>query len=508
MMIYYLCWSIKVKLYWFVTMPKPRQKSEVPLYEEVASRIVQIIDSGALAVGSRAPSVRSLSIQLKVSISTVIAAYRLLEDRGRLAARPQSGFYVRALRRENIEEPEMSRPPETASAVTVGDLRLLLLTEFGQPGIIGLGASNGAVSDWSMKAVHSMMNSISRSQPLLSATYAPPAGMLTLRRQVARWYTHAGCALSPDDVVITCGALEAIHLCLRAVTQPGDTIAIESPTYWGILQTIEMLGLKALEIPTHPRTGPSLDALEVVLGQNLVKAVVLIPTVHNPLGSIMPEEDRRRLVAMIRKADVALIEDDIYADLCYAAGRPRACRSYDESPSAGNSVMVCGGFSKTVAPSLRIGWCIPGKWIKEVTRSKAWLNIASPTLPQLALAQFMETGGYERHLRKVTAIYHKQVDRMSELMAEHFPVETRITRPQGGFLLWAELPESVDSVELHHRAIQKGVSICPGVVFSATGKYRNCIRVNCGMLWTPQVEQAIPMLAKLLVPSAGTPGEG
>jgi DNA-binding transcriptional MocR family regulator len=479
-------------------MGKAVEQSEVPLYEEVAAQIIHMIDSGALAVGSRAPSVRSLAAQLKVSISTVIAAYRVLENRGRLQARPQSGFYVRALRRENVAEPRMSRPPQTPSDVTVGDLRLLLLTEFGQPGIIAMGASNGAVSDWSMKAVHSLMNSISRSQPLLSAAYAPPAGMLRLRQQVARWYVRAGCALSPDDVVITCGALEAIHLCLRAVTSPGDTVALESPTYWGILQTIEMLGLKALEIPTHPRTGPSLDALEVVLGQNLIKAVVLIPTVHNPLGSIMPEENRRRLVEMIRKADVALIEDDIYADLGYAPARPRACRSYDDADSATSNVMVCGGFSKTVAPSLRIGWCAPGKWLKEVTRTKAWLNIAAPTLPQLALAQFMQDGGYERHLRKVTAIYRRQVDRMSELLAEHFPPETRITRPQGGFLLWAVLPEIIDSVALHHQAIQSAISICPGIVFSATNKYRNCIRLNCGLLWTPQVEQAIPTLGKLI----------
>jgi DNA-binding transcriptional MocR family regulator len=493
-----LYWYSGVKTVLVQAMSKAKKQPQVSLYEKVAAQLTRMIERGALPVGSRAPSVRAMSAQLKVSISTVIAAYRLLEDGGRLVARPQSGFYVRAQRRENVAEPQMSRPPETASAVTVGDLRLLLLTEFGTPGIIPMGASNGAVSDWSMKKVHSMMNSISRSQPLLSAAYAPPAGMLSLRRQVARWYVHAGCALSPDDVVITCGALEAIHLCLRAVTRPGDTIAIESPTYWGILQTLEMLGLKALEIPTHPRTGPSLEALEVVLNENLVKAVVLIPTVNNPLGSIMPEENRRRLVGMIRKADVALIEDDIYADLGYAPVRPRACRSYDDATSAGSHVMVCGGFSKTVAPSLRIGWCIPGKWTREVTTMKAWLNIAAPTLPQLALAQFMEDGGYERHLRKVTAIYHKQVERMSDLMAEHFPAQTRITRPQGGFLLWAELPEAVDSVELHHRAIQSGISICPGVVFSATGKYRNCVRINCGMVWTPQVELAIPTLGKLI----------
>src|SRR5271155_580722 len=161
-------------------MHKAHRKSEVPLYEDVATQLVQMIDSGALAVGSRAPSVRSLSAQLKVSISTVIAAYRVLEDRGRLQARPQSGFYVRALRRENVAEPKMSTPPDTASAVTVGDLGLLLVSEFGQPGVVALGASNGAVSDWSMKAVHALMNSISRSQPLLASSYGPPAGLPAL----------------------------------------------------------------------------------------------------------------------------------------------------------------------------------------------------------------------------------------------------------------------------------------------------------------------------------------
>jgi DNA-binding transcriptional MocR family regulator len=479
-------------------MPKAQKPSEGLIYEGVAAHLIHLVDSGALPIGSRAPSVRSFAAQLKVSISSVIAAYRLLEDRGRLQARPQSGFYVRALRREQVDEPQMSRPSETASAVTVTDLGMLLLSEFSQPGIIALGASSGAVSDWSTKSVHSLMSSISRSQPLMASAYSPPAGMLSLRQQVARWYVRAGCALSPDDVVITSGALEAIHLGLRAVTVPGDTVALESPTYWGILQTVEMLGLKALEIPTHPRTGPSLDALKVVLNQNLVKAVVLIPTVHNPLGSIMSEDHRRRLVGLIRKAKVALIEDDIYADLGYGPMRPRACRSYDDESSASSHVMVCGGFSKTVAPSLRIGWCIPGKWIRDVVRMKAWMNIAAPTLPQLALAQFLQDGGYERHLRKVTKIYRQQVERMTELVAEHFPANTRITRPQGGFLLWVQLPEGVDSVDLHHRAIKQGISICPGVVFAATGKYRNCIRINCGLLWTPQVDQAIPTLGRLI----------
>lgn len=468
------------------------------LHQEVANRVRRTIESGALPPGSRAPSVRRLSREYGVAIGTVLAAYRVLEDEGRLRPRPRSGYYVRAAARERVPEPQMSRPDESPAAVTVGELGMRLLSEFGQPGVVPLGAAMGAVSEWPMRRVQALMNSIGRSQPLLSAAYAPPQGVPALRQQVARWYVHAGCALSPDDVLITCGALEAIHLCLRAVTRPGDAVALESPTYWGILQTIEMLGLRALEVPTHPRSGISLDALEAVLAQRQVAAVVLIPTVNNPLGSVMPEAHRGRAVALTRAAGVPLIEDEIYADLCYADARPRACRSYDPARSAADStVMVCGGFSKTVATGLRVGWCVPGRWRDVVARHKAWLNVASPTLPQLALAQFMEGGGYERHVRKVRAAYRAQVERMSELLAEHFPPGTRVTRPQGGFLLWAELPERVDSVDLHRRALRHGISVCPGVVFSATGKYRNCVRVNCGMPWSPQVEAAVATLGRL-----------
>lgn len=486
-------------------MSATQTASQVPLYEDVAARLTRMMDSGALPVGARVPSVRKLSREFKVSISTVVAAYRMLEDQGRLQARPQSGFYVRACRRERVAEPQMSRPPEKAMPVTIGELGMQLLTEFGQPGIVPLGAAMGAVSDWPMKTVHALMNSIGRSQPMLASAYAPPAGMPDLRAQVARWYVGAGCAFSPDDVLVTCGALEAMHLCLRAATKPGDTVAIESPTYWGILQTIEMLGLKALEIPTHPRTGVSVEALDVVLAQGLVRAVMLIPTVNNPLGSIMPEENRRHVVESTRRAGVALIEDDIYADLGYGEARPRACRSYDDAPARQSHVILCGGFSKTVATGLRVGYCMPGKWYDEVAKLKAWLNIATPTLPQLALARFMAQGGYERHLRKVRATYQRQVEKMSDLLAEHFPPGTRVTRPQGGFLLWAELPEHVDSVDLHHRALRHGISICPGVVFSATGKHRNCVRINCGMPWTPQVEPAVATLGRLI---AGEGDEG
>jgi DNA-binding transcriptional MocR family regulator len=479
-------------------MPTSPRKSQALLYEDVASRLIRMIDAGTLPVGSRVPSVRKLAREFKVSIATVIAAYRALEDQGRLEARPQSGFYVKATRRQHVAEPPISSPPEQPSLVTVGDLAMQLLTEFNHPGVVPLGAAMGAVSDWPMKRVHALMNSIGRSQPLLSAAYAPPTGVPELRREIARHYVNAGCSFAPDDIVVTCGALEAINLCLRAVTQPGDTVALESPTYWGILQALELFGLKALEIPTHPRTGVSLDALDVVLSQKLVKAVVLIPSVNNPLGSVMPEDHKRRVIDMTRAAGVPLIEDDIYAELAYQPLRPRAARSHDPAPSHESHVMLCGGVSKTIATGLRIGWCMPGRWRNDVAKAKAWLNIASPTLPQLALSQFLEHGGFDRHIRKVRATYQKQVELMSELLAQHLPTNSRITRPQGGFLLWVELPDSIDSVKLHQQALKKNISICPGVVFSATAKYRNYIRINCGMPWKPDIQPAVQQLGELI----------
>lgn len=291
----------------------------------------------------------------------------------------------------------------------------------------------------------------------------------------------------------TCGCMEALNLCLRAVAKPGDTIAIESPAYFGVLQCIESLGLKALEIPTHPRDGASLDALEYALDTQPVAACLFTLNFQNPLGSCMPEDQKKRLVAMLAAREIPLIEDDIYGDLYFGETRPRVAKSYDRN----GLVLLCDSFSKTLAPGYRVGWCAPGRWQEKVEHLKMVTTVSTATLPQLAVADYMAAGGYHHHLRRVRRTYAEKVRLVSQAVSVFFPEGTRVTRPSGGYVLWVELPVQVDSLELFDRALSAGISIAPGPIFSAKGAFRNFVRLNCGTPWSDKMEAAIKTLGKI-----------
>jgi len=320
-----------------------------------------------------------------------------------------------------------------------------------------------------------------------------PPGCLALREQLARRSLDWGCPLSPDELIITCGAAEAVSLCLSAVARRGDTVAVESPTYYGILQAIEAQGLRALEIPTHPRLGLELGALEAALHKRKVAAVIVVPSFSNPLGGCMPEENRQRLVALLAARGIPLIEDDIYGDLHFGPVRPRPAKAHDRE----GLVMLCGSFSKTLAPGYRVGWVAPGRLREKVELLKYSHTMANPTLPSLALAAFLRGGGYDRHLRALRRQLEAQVRRMGEAVGEHFPEGTCVTRPEGGTLLWVELPRQVDALELHTRALAAGIGIAPGPLFSAQKRYGHCIRLSCGFPWSPRLEAALATLGSL-----------
>lgn len=297
--------------------------------------------------------------------------------------------------------------------------------------------------------------------------------------------------MSPDDIVTTCGTMEALNLCLRAVAKPGDTIAIESPTFYGILQA--SLGMRALEIPTHPRDGIDLDALEQAIKKNKVKACLLIPNFNNPLGCCMPDNNKKQLVEMLGRREIPLIEDDIYGDIYFGAARPKTAKAFDKE----GLVLLCSSFSKTIAPGYRVGWTAPGRFKAQVEHLKSMNTIATATLPQMAVARFLESGGYDRHLRKLRKALATQVQRVTLAVRQYFPEGTRITRPTGGFVLWVELPKSVDSLELYRKALEKKISIAPGPIFSAKQKYQNFIRLSCGQAWSDSLEQALKTLGRL-----------
>jgi DNA-binding transcriptional MocR family regulator len=467
-------------------------ESESPLYHQVADQIHELIRAGTLRAGDRVPSVRRLSQQQGVSVSTVLQAYQRLEDIGIIEARPQSGYYVRR-HPAPVQEPAPSRPPRRALNIEVNELADAMLAHANDPDFVPFGSGCPSPDLFPLERVRRVLSSMARRDRDALGRYGLPPGTERLRRAVARRALEWGCRVDHRDLVTTSGCMEAINLCLRAVTRPGDLVALESPTYYGFLQILQSLGLRALEIPTHPRSGISLEALELALAEHPVKALLVMPNVSNPIGATMSDASKKRLVELLAQKNVPLVEDHIYADLHFGPTSPKAAKAYDRS----GNVMLCGSFSKTLSPGLKVGWIVPGRWRDSLRMLKFVASGGQNELVELAVAELVESGGYERTLRSLRRRFESQVDAARGIIAEAFPRGTRVTHPSGGYILWIELPKSCDSVALFETLVERGITIGPGPMFSATQRYRNCMRVSVGSAWTPRHEHALREVGRL-----------
>jgi DNA-binding transcriptional MocR family regulator len=323
--------------------------------------------------------------------------------------------------------------------------------------------------------------------------YQFPPGLEALRIQVARRALASGCILAPQDIVITSGGIEAMDLCLHAVCRPGDIVAIESPIYFGTLQSLEVHNLRALEIPTHPREGISLDALRFALEHNPVRAVLVISNFNNPLGSCIPDGKKQELVELLARYEIPLIENDVYGEIYFTQKRPLTAKAFDRK----GLVMLCSAYSKDISPALRVGWVAPGRWREQVEWLKFTISSATSNLAQKVLAEFLPSAAYDHHLRRIRREYARNVAMMSQAVPRYFPPETRVTRPSGGFVLWVQLPPQVDSLELYKRALQGGITLTPGYVFSPTNQFSNFIRLNAAS-WNYANERALERLGEMV----------
>ncbi|WP_435100517.1 PLP-dependent aminotransferase family protein [Arhodomonas sp. AD133] len=470
------------------------------LYRRVADDIARQIEEGMYRPGDRVPSIRRLAGQLGVSIATIQAAYDMLESRRLIESRPQSGFYVRHPVDPDTGEPPMAEAINLPTTVSIRNEATAALQRCEGEGVLNLGAALPAPGFLPRRQLQRILGRLSRHciDEIVMARFAP--GLDSLRHEVVKRLADAGCHVSPQEVVITNGCQEALNLCLRTVARAGDTIAIESPAYVGLLQAIESLGMKALEIPTHPQDGVSLDALELALEQWDVRACAFVTANSNPMGASMPDEAKRRLVAMLAEREIPLVEDDEFGDLNYNRTRPRAAKSFDEK----GLVLYCSSISKSIASGLRVGWCSPGRFENSVEFLKSFSSVSSPPICQMAVAEFMSSGGYDRHIRRLQSAYSEQVQRFIAAVSRTFPRGSTVSRPRGGYVLWVGLPGGVDAALLHERALAEGVGIMPGHLFSASGSFRDYIRLNTAVPWGDDAERAIATLARLTVELAGT----
>lgn len=466
-------------------------------YQELADRLAELIRQGTYPPGKRLLSVRQTSQQQGVSISTVLQAYSVLESEGLIEARPQSGYYVRAQRAERLPEPEISAPGLDPSRVSLHEVIMMLLADTINPNLIQLGAAMPNPAFLPTKKINRILADLARQNDPNSHQYRFPPGLNSLRMQIAQRAVFSGCSLSPNDVVITSGGTEAIDICLHAVCRPGDIVAVESPTYFGTLQSLEIHGLRALEIPTHPREGISLEALGFAIEHNPIRAVMVISNFNNPLGSLIPDDKKKELVQLLERHDIPLIENDVSGEIYFGAKRPLVCKAFDTK----GSVMLFSSFSKDISPGLRVGWVAPGRYQAEVEWLKFTISAAAPTLGQKAVTRFLESGGYEQHLRRIRREYSRNVDLLSSAVMRYFPDGTRLTRPSGGLVLWVRLPEIVDSLELYKTARQAGITLAPGYVFSPTQQFPNFIRLNASE-FNYSTERAVERLGGMITEMA------
>ncbi|MCP5313021.1 MAG: PLP-dependent aminotransferase family protein [Chromatiaceae bacterium] len=471
------------------------------LYDRVSRHILDLVGNGTLKPGDRVPSLRGLSRQLKVSISTVSQAYTGLQQIGVLRVRPQSGYYVDGQLGRGGASPiprrtTVSRQPRQ---VRFGEMFEEIFSVANDPRVVPLGAAVPATGLLPVKGLQRATQRALTRQPEQAVAYCFPPGNSELRKEIARRYVDLGLSVDPDDIVVTSGCSEALALSLQAVTRRGDIVAVESPCYFSVLRLIERMGLLAVEIDTDPQTGLCLDALENALDTMPIKAVVAVLNFGNPLGSLMPDANKRRLVEMLDRANVPLIDDDIYGDLHFTAQRPKIAKCYDRR----GLVLTCSSFSKSIAPGYRVGWVVAEGHRDALIEWKQATSSAMCSLPQMAVGEYLRSGAYDRHLARLRGQYRQQVETMRFMLARHLPAGTRISDPQGGFVLWVELPRGVDAFELVNRALQEQISVMPGMMFSATRKFRNFIRVNCGNPWDARIERAVERLGQLVAEIAG-----
>lgn len=461
-----------------------------PHYRRIAEMLRLTLSSGALQVGDRMISARKLAERECVSLPTALEALRCLEAEGLIVARPRSGYYVHQTRLPPRVEP--SRSPSGPVPVTMSAVARSLFSS-AEARLVPLGAALPDPAWLPGDALQRALHSAGRRLDAHGQNYSLPPGRGDLRSKIAARAAQWGARFGADDLIITAGATQALRLALRAVCQPGDVVAIEQPAYFGTLLLLEDLGLKALEIPTDPVEGLLLEPLADAIRCHRPAAVLASPTVQNPLGASMPVARKQELVTLLEGAGIPLIEDDVYGDLVGEGQRPPACKAFDQS----GNVIYCSSLSKTLAPGWRIGWIAAGRYHTQVLQTRMAGDWAGTPLLEAATSEVLASGDYDRHLRWLKRRIAAGIRAVVARVEASFPPGTRLNVPAAGFLLWVELPQQVNALEVHRRALALGIGVSPGPLFSPGAELTHFLRLNCANEPTPRLLNAVEQIGAL-----------
>jgi DNA-binding transcriptional MocR family regulator len=461
------------------------------LYTEIANGIASQIRNGVLKAGDKLPSVRKLCLDHQISMNTAKRVFLELESQSLVDSKPQSGYFVSNILSVKLPLPEVSKPSLIANNDEPDELINKIYENIGKKDltIFSIGIPSG-----DLLPVAKLKKEIINATRILKeggTEYEEVQGNVKLRRMIAARSLQWGGNFHENDLVTTNGGMNALSFCLMALGKPGDTIAIESPCYPGILQLANGLGLKVLELPTHPTTGIEIEALKKVIPK--INLCLLIPNYNAPLGSCMPDENKKEVVKLLSENGIPLIEDDVYGDLYFGSGRPKCCKSFDKE----GNVLYCSSISKTLAPGYRVGWIAPGKYKDKILKLKLLHSTSSISIVNEAVANFLKSGKYEKHLQQMRKTLHNNYQNYVQTIAESFPEGTKTSRPQGGLSLWVEFDKSLKTTELYDLAIKENISIAPGRMFTLQNQFENCMRLCIGLPWSEETQLKLRQVGSL-----------
>lgn len=465
------------------------------LYLQIANNIEHQIKNDVLKIGDKLPSLRTICTEKGVSLSTASQSYFELESRGLIESRPQSGYYVSYTHRQFRNVPATSQPLPARAGGKTEDV-IFTISENMQQDTLALSAGVPSIELLPMAKLNKAIVAATRNLPGSGVNY-DKHGNPKLKKQIAQRSLMWGGKLKAENIITASGCINALSFCMLALAKRGDTIAVESPVYFGILHLAKNMGLNVLELPTNPVTGVEIDALKKALARKKIKLCLLVSNYSNPLGSCIPDEHKKAIVQLMEKHNVPLIEDDLFGDLYFGSQRPSCCKTYDES----GIVLWCGSFSKTLAPGYRVGWVEAGKFKELVTKTRYYHALYTTSITHEAIGSFIENERYDVHLRKLRQTLHRNSLQFLRCVSEYFPEETKVTKPGGGLHLWVELNKRTDTVELYNRAIAGKVSVAPGRLFTLQNQYNNCLKLNFGLPWSDKVEAALKFVGRLAAKS-------
>jgi len=462
-------------------------------YQQLAQQMTEQIAHGVWQPGDKLPSLREQVVNSGMSFMTVSHAYQLLESQGRIVARPQSGYYVapRMVATRQTAAPAQVMPD---NAVDINTYIFEVLQASRNAAVLPFASAFPDPKLFPLPQLNRSLAQVSKTATAMSVIENLPPGNDELRHAIARRYALQGMTISPDEIVITAGALEALNLSLQAVTEPGDWVIVENPCFYGALQALERLRLKALSVATDVKEGIDLDALVQALQTYPVKACWLMTNSQNPLGFTLTPEKKARLIDILSEHNVTLIEDDVYSELYFGREKPLPAKAWDKT----DMTLHCSSFSKCLVPGFRIGWVAAGKHARRIQHLQLMSTLSTSSPMQLALVDYLATKRYDAHLRRLRRQLAERKQLAWQSLMRSLPPEVQIHHNDSGYFLWLELPAGIDAGQLSASALEHHISIAPGKMFSTTDNWASFFRFNTAWGWGEREDKAVETLGHLI----------